>query len=481
MIKRILIALSLLVSIGASFYLGQMSVEPGYTGDTEITDAVFLEVLDALMKDHFSQPDKTLLMEGAVQGMIESLDDPHSTFFDITEYQEYRSNFGESYVGIGVRVLFTDGLIIVEEVFDNSPAEAAGIRPSDIIVRVDGTDITSQGYYDTLGMIAGDVGTDVTIGIRRPGVNDEIQLVLTRAEIENSSVEYTTYEASGQTIGYISVRQFGDETAAKFSTAIDALEASGIDGLVVDVRYNGGGHLSAVLSMLREFLVRNDKPMFTTEYYADGTLIRDDYYGSRDNLRDYNIVTLVNEGSASASEVFASAMSEHAGYALVGTTTYGKGTMQIDRVLRSTDGDRLHLSIGRWLTADGNWVHFNGGSDGITPDLLVEPSAYEQAYKMFLFDGETLVVDTVDDRIANLQLILEALGHDVRTDGYFDTATRDVVNGIKADHALPTDGIVDMAFLSVLNELLDGYLDDPANDTQLQAAIDHLVANPTLD
>lgn len=481
MTKRILIVLSLLVSLGASYYLGQMSVEPGYTGDTEITDVVFLEVFEALMEDHFSQPNRESLMEGAVLGMIDSLEDPHSTYFDATEYQEYRANFGESYVGIGVRVLFADGLIIVEEVFDNSPADAGGIRANDIIVSVDGNDITSQGFYDTLGMIVGDVGTDVTIGIRRAGVDDEIRLVLTRAVIENSSVEHTTFEASGQTIGYITVTQFGDETASKFSAAIDALEAAGIDGLIIDVRNNGGGHLSAVLNMLREFLVRNDKPMFTTEYYADGDLIRDDYFGSVSNLRDYNIVTIVNEGSASASEVFASAMSEHAGYTLVGTTTYGKGTMQIDRLLRSTENDRLHLSIGRWLTADGNWVHFNGGTEGITPDVVVEPSVYERAYKMFLFDEETLVFDTVDDRIANLQQILNALGYEVRTDGYFDGETRDAVNAIKTEHALVTDGVVDMAFLSVINALLDAYQDDPANDTQLQAAIDHLVANPTLD
>lgn len=481
MAKRLLVVLSFIIALGASFYVGQLTVDTGYTGDTEITDAVFLEVLEDLYEDHYSQPSVEQLMDGAVNGMIGSLEDPHTTYFDAESFQEYQNNFGESYVGIGVRVLFRDNLIVIEEVFEGSPAEDAGIRPNDIITSVDGTDVTDQDLYDTLLMVVGEEGTEVTIGITRAGVAGEIPFVLTRAVIENSSVVFTTFEQEGQTIGVIEVTQFGNETADKFEEALEDLEALGIDGLVIDLRNNGGGHLFAVLAMLQEFLLDNGRAMFSTEYYSNGEFYRDNYYGVRDNFRDYNIVTLINEGSASASEVFASAMQEHGNYTLVGTVSYGKGTMQIDRVLQSTESDRLHLSIGRWLTADGNWVHFNGGTDGVTPDILVEPTPQELAYKLFLFDGETLEFDQVDPRIENLQYMLQALGYDVRNDGYFDQETKDAIIDLQTTNAQTADGIVDADILSVINDLFDEFQDDPANDSQLHAAIDYLVDNPDHD
>ena len=476
--KKVVAVAALAVALGASFFVGRLTVNPGYTGETDITDIVFLEVFEELMLDHYSQPSEQQLYEGAIQGLLDSLGDPNTTYFDAEAYQEYQSNFGESYVGIGVHVLIRGNVIVIDEVFEDGPADNAGIRPNDIISSVDGIDVSNNDIYETLSMIVGDIGTDVTIGITRAGFDYEIQLVMTRDLIENSSVKYQTFEYGGSSLGYISVRQFGDQTAFKFREAIDALELAGIDGLVVDMRNNGGGHLSAVLSMLREFLIINGRPMFTTEYYTDGTLYRDDYYATRNAFRDYNIVTLVNGGSASASEVFASAMQEHGDYPLLGTLTYGKGTMQVDRVLQSTEDDRLHLSIGRWLTSDGNWVHFNGGSDGITPDEVVEPSVYEEAYKMFLFDDETFQYDQVDSRIINLQQILGAMGYDVRLDGYFDWQTRAAIVDIQQANGLTPNGVVDNALLGILNEALDVYQDDVMNDTQLQAALQYLVDNP---
>jgi len=481
MIKKILAVLALVVALGASFFVGRLTVDPGYTGETDITDIVFLEVFEDLILDHYSQPSEEQLYEGALQGLLDALDDPNTTYFDAEAFQEYQANFGESYVGIGVHVLIRDNVIVIDEVFEDGPADNAGIRPNDIISSVDGIDVSDNDIYETLSMIVGDIGTDVTIGITRAGVDFEIQLVMTRDVIDNSSVKYQTYDHAGSTFGYISVRQFGDETSYKFAEALDALELAGIDGLVVDLRNNGGGHLSAVLNMLREFLIINGRPMFTTEYYTDGVLRRDDYYATRNAFRDYNIVTLVNGGSASASEVFASAMQEHGDYPLLGTLTFGKGTMQIDRILQSTEDDRLHLSIGRWLTSDGNWVHFNGGSDGITPDVVVEPTASEEAYKMFLFDDETFQYDQVDTRIINLQHILRALGYDVRTDGYFDWETRAAIIDIQTANSLTPNGVVDNALLGILNEGLDTYQDNPLNDSQLQAALQYLVDNPTHD
>jgi carboxyl-terminal processing protease len=168
-------------------------------------------------------------------------------------------------------------------------------------------------------------------------------------------------------------------------------------------------------------------------------------------------------------------MSEHGGYPLVGTTSFGKGTMQVDRLISATVGDQLHITIGKWITSDGNWVHYDGGSDGITPDLVVEKTAVETAYKVFLLDGEPIVYDTVDDRTANIQLILNMMGYDLRTDGYFDTETRDAVLDVQLNNSLVLTGDLDEDTLYILNNVLHEFIFDHTNDTQLQAAITYVM------
>ncbi|MCF7925762.1 MAG: peptidoglycan-binding protein, partial [Candidatus Izimaplasma sp.] len=129
------------------------------------------------------------------------------------------------------------------------------------------------------------------------------------------------------------------------------------------------------------------------------------------------------------------------------------------------------------ITSDGNWVHFNGGTEGITPDIIANPTAQETAYKVFLIDEDPLQYDTVDPRIANIQHILNAMGYDVRTDGYFDDDTLAAVLNIQNNNQLPANGMLDDATLSVINDALDQFRDNPANDTQLQSAIDYFVNN----
>ncbi len=467
------------ISILGGYFLNDTS--ECYTGETTITDIVFLEVLNELMDNHYSQPTKEQLLEGAVNGMIDALEDPHTTYFDYEEYSQYQSNFGETYVGIGVTVSFIDELVVVEEVKNGGPADNAGIRPNDIIAYVDGTDIRNEQYYEIISSIIGEEGTDVTIGVIRQGVEGAIYLTMTRAVIDNSSVNFETFISEGKTIGYIEVTTFGDETFGKFLDAIEDLEEIGIDGLIIDLRNNGGGRLNTVYNMMNQFLINNGVEMFSTEYYIDGEFYVQEYHATNTSLKNYNIVTLVNGNSASASEVFSSGMQEQGNYTVIGTTTFGKGTMQTDTPITATLSDMIHISIGKWVTSDGNWVHFNGGTDGVTPDVIVEQTDYEKAYKLFLFDAETLIFDQVDDRIANLQLILNIMGYEVREDGYFDQETKDAIVDIQTNNSLTANGNVDSQVLDIINAALDAFQDDPTNDTQLQAAINYLVDNPLND
>lgn len=443
----------------------------------EFTNGLFLEVLEILETNHFSEPSKELLIQGAIEGMIDVLDDPYTSYFDSSRVESYVAGFGESYVGIGVTVQFLDELVVVQDVFEGGPADIGGIRPNDIIIEVDGVSSVGKDFYEVIGTVIGEEGTDVTIGVLRNGVEGTLYITMTRAVISNPTVVYESYQEGNELIGYIKVNTFGAETASLFGTAIDALEQEGIDSLIIDLRVNGGGYLTAVLNMLREFLVSDGVPMFSTETYIGGQVDRDYYYGTKPFSKLYDIVTLVNGNSASASEVFASAMQEHGGYTVVGVDTFGKGTMQRDIPLTATMADELHITIGKWFTSDNNWVHYDGGTDGVTPDIIQELNEYEKAYKVYLLNDEIIMYDTVDDRVANIQLVLTIMGYTVRTDGYFDADTRDAVMDIQSNNSLEVTGNLDSDTLEIINEALSLYQNDKENDSQLQAAIDYLTGN----
>ncbi|MCD6482400.1 MAG: S41 family peptidase [Candidatus Izimaplasma sp.] len=474
MSKKIVIIVSFIAVIISSYFVGTITASVPIS--EEIEDATFLEVLNELMENHYTQPSRDELLEGAIDGMISSLDDPFTTYFDYEEASQYQQGFGETYVGIGITVRYFEGYLIVEAVKDNGPADEAGVRVNDLISEVDGESILNLPFYEIVGKIIGDEGTDVTIGIVRNGFTELINLTMTRSVIDSATVFVDSFVRGDQTIGYIKVTTFGDETVNLFVNALADLETQGIDGLIVDLRDNGGGHLATVLNMLRQFLVNDGRPMFSTEYFNNGEFKRDDYYATRTEPREYEIVTLVNENSASASEVFASAMQEHGGYPIIGKTTFGKGTMQRDVSITSTVGDSLHITIGKWFTTDGNWVHYDGGTDGIVPDVIIDLTDIELAYKVFLTGDETAILyDTVDPRIANIQLVLNTMGYTVRSDGYFDDATKLAILDIQATHALTETGNIDSDTLVFINEALDAYQDDLLNDTQLQAAIDNFL------
>ncbi len=474
MIRKILVVSAVLVALATSFIAGSMSVEDPIP--EEISDAALLEVLDELMENHYKQPTREELLEGAIDGMIESLNDPFTTYFDYEEAQYYQQGFGETYVGIGVNVRYSDGYLVVDSVKEDGPADDAGIRVNDLIVEVEGMSVFELPFYEIVGLIIGDEGTEVSLGIVRTGIDEVIYLTMTRSTITSATIISNSFDVGAKKIGYIKVTTFGDETAFLFMTVLSELEGLGIDGLIVDLRDNGGGHLSTVYNMLNLFLVDNDEPIFSTEYYRDGDIVTSDYFSDRPEAREYDIVTLVNENSASASELFASAMQEHGGYAVIGQSTFGKGTMQTDVSVSATIGDELHITIGKWFTSDGNWVHFDGGTDGVEPDLTVELTAVEKAYKVFLIgDEEYIYHNSVDPRVANIQIILNIMGYDVRDDGYFDFFTKLAIQDIQAAHGLPTIGNIDSDTLIFINEALDDYLDETSNDTQLQASIEYLL------
>lgn len=454
-----------------TFRITMLGDYPELGDDVILEEQIFYEVMDLLMLDHYKNPSEALLFEGALQGMIDALDDPFTNYFDAEAAAQYQGGFEETYVGIGVRVQYIDDRVVIEGVINGGAALEEGIMVGDIIRTVDGEEVTGQNLYEIVNKILGEEGTFVTVGVERGGVNNLIEFRLERRVISNPTVEASLVEHNGALYGLISVSTFGNETAELFGNAVSLLEQEDIEGMIIDLRNNGGGRLDTVLSMLREFLVNDGETIFSLEYLTGGNPQRQDLYSYRPSKKPYDIVTLINGGSASASEVFASAMQEHGGYTIIGTKSFGKGTMQTVRPISVTEGDTINITIGKWLTADNNWVHYQGGSDGIEPDILSPLLPVETAWKIFLDEGERIMYDTVAERTSNLQVILQAMGYTVRTDGYYGDDTKLAIEDIQFDNDLDVTGNVDQETIDVINTFLRAYQNDLNNDSQLETAL----------
>jgi len=469
-----------LITLGITllFLLSACTIEvPEDTSEPTIYDQeTFSEVFDHLLANHYSQIGEDVLWEGAIQGLIDSLEDPYTRYFSAEEYEAFQNSLGESFVGIGVLVENINNAVRIQQVFDDSPAQRAGILPGDVITHVDGVDYRDQTYYDILSSIVGEVGTNVEVGIQRIGLPNTLYLTMTRAVISNPSVSFEIFEEAGKTIGYIEVASFGEFTFYNFNSFLAVMEIEQeIDALIIDLRDNGGGYLTTVQNMLNMFLSSEGLPMFQIEEYSTGERSLNEYFANNTDTKDYPIMTLINGFSASASEVFAAGMMEAGGYETLGTASFGKGTMQVPQPLSSTSGDELQASIGRWLTPEGNWVNNKGGDLlAITPTHIIEQNPVFSAFSVYLNPDETLEFDQVDDKIKNVQVILNALGYDVRTDGYFDIITENAVKAYQESHDLEASGIIDAQTASKLTSDLFDYKQDLDNDFQLQEALDLL-------
>jgi len=441
--------------------------------DGTYNQQLFEEVFEKLQQNHYKELTDEQLYEKAMRGLFDAIEDPYTRYLTKEEARQHREGLGEEFVGVGITIENIDDNVVVRKVWSDSPAEAAGMQPGDRITHINGDDYRNKSYVETVTNLLGEEGSTVEVGVARSGVEETIYFTMERERIPNPTVVYDTHEIDGKTIGYLEINTFGSQTAQLTREALEYFEdEAGIDGLIIDLRNNSGGYLNAVNDILDMFLTAGDKPMFTIEQWIGGEPVGFDYDATGDESKPYDIVTLVNEYSASASEVFAAAMIEKGGYEVYGTNTFGKGTMQVPHDLMNEGV--LHISEGRWLTPDGNWVNKGDGDyEYVAPTQEVEQSPYFMAYSIYLRDGEVLEYDTVSPRTANAQLILNALGYDIRDDGYFDSATQDAVLDFQDEHDLDETGDIDEGTAAKLNELYHEYRTSLDHDTQFQAALAH--------
>ena len=373
----------------------QTIVSPANYGET----ASINQVYEALKTYHyFYEGDSQSLIDGAISGMIDALGDPHSTYFTMTDYENFVEHLEETYSGIGCEVTTVNGYTMIVSPFPDSPADEAGILANDLVVEVDGENVVGQNLQEVTSKIKGPVGSTVILGIQRNDNPELISIEVTRQAIDQETVKSELIPAGEDLIGYLQISTFGENTANEFKQAIEALEEQGMTSLIVDLRNNSGGYLTSVVEMV-DYILPPDQVITTIES-RDGSGTT---YKTTSEGKDYPVVTLINEGSASASEIFAAAMKEAGKYDVIGTTSYGKGTVQVSMPL--DDHSSLKITTQVWKTPDGNWIN----EEGVTPTIEVEAPEFYYYYQVYLIDGAPLEFDMVDTAIKNAQNILKEL------------------------------------------------------------------------
>lgn len=436
---------------------------PGVTlteGTNHTTLAKVEQAYDLILQRYVEKVGEKQLIEGAIKGMLTTLDDPYSVYMDQHTAKQFSDSLDSSFEGIGAEVSESDGKIIIVSPFKNSPAEKAGVKPNDQIIKVDDTSVEGLDLYEATLKIRGKKGTTVKLEILRSGLKEPITVNIKRDEIPVETVHSAVKMENGEKIGYLELTSFSENTAEDFKKQLKELEKDEIEGLVIDVRGNPGGLLSSVEEILKE-LVTEKKPYVQIEM-RDGEKKR--YFSSLKREKDYPIVVLVDKGSASASEILAGALKEAQGYQVIGETTFGKGTVQ--QAVPMGDGSNIKLTLFKWLTPDGNWIH----KQGVKPDIEVKQSELYQAHPLQI--EKPLKIDMNNEQVKNAQTILKGLGYDPgRLDGYFNSRTELSVKAFQRQHTLNPTGEIDKKTAESLEAAVIKAVRKEENDLQLQTAL----------
>lgn len=319
-------------------------------------------VLENIIRENYLRDvDDENLIDGQLKGMVEALKDPYSQYMTAEEYTDFHEQSSGIYGGIGVIVTpGDDNFITVVSPIEGTPGEKAGLRPGDKIIRVDGKEFTADEMNAAVKVMKGEPNTEVTLSIMRKdrqGENKILDITLIREEIRLETVKS---EIIDDNIGYIKISSFDELTDEDFIKSLNNLEKSNVAGLIIDLRYNPGGLLDVTSNIADQLL--GDVDIVYTET-KDGER---EYLRSKKSMTDLPLVVLINEGSASASEILAGAIRDHDRGELIGTTTFGKGVVQRIRPLQ--DGSALKLTISEYFTPNGTNIH----GIGIEPDIVVE-------------------------------------------------------------------------------------------------------------
>ena len=338
--------------------LGPLKYVTVNEGQRELIFPTFWEAKDELENKFIGDLDEESLFYGAVRGMVAAAKDPYTVFSDPSATKQFEENIEGSFSGVGIEIGLRQNLVTVIAPLSGSPAEQAGVRTGDIVIAVDKKPITPDATLDqVVESIRGPKGTKVTLTVLHKDEGAPIDIAVVRETIEVESVKLTIENG----IAHLIITSFNSDTASRFTTAARQIKDQNVRGIILDVRNNPGGFLQSAVDIGSRFLptgtvIVSERGKETTDYQAKGNPV----------LGDIPVVVLVNEGSASASEILAGALHDKGGATLVGHKTFGKGSVQ--EFIKLDDGSSLRVTVAKWFTPNG--VNIN--ENGIEPDLIVD-------------------------------------------------------------------------------------------------------------
>lgn len=411
-----------------------------------------------VLNQHYVDPVVTdTLVDGAINGMIKALEDPYTSYMTKEESESFYENIQNEFEGIGAEVREVEGQTMIVSPIKNSPAEAAGLKPNDIILKVNDVDLSGMKIEESVNHIRGPKGSEVTLTIQRPGVEDPFEVKIVRDTIPLQSVFPKMVE---EDMAVIQVSKFSETTSGEFEKALGEVQSQGAKGIILDLRQNPGGLLKQVVAMSEKFVPKGE--LVLQVRYRDGST---DTYRSQTKPIGIPTVVLIDGGSASASEIMAGALKESADIPLIGVKTFGKGTVQT--TTNYEDGSTLKYTTAEWLTPEGNQIH----KKGIEPDIEVELPDY--ANLPYIVIEEPFKQGDIATEIETAQKYLIALGYKPgHTDGTFDQATKEAITAFQQKDEMTVSGeltaetVTRMALK--LRELIQ------QNDTQLERAKEEL-------
>ncbi|MCO5207487.1 MAG: S41 family peptidase [Anaerolineae bacterium] len=324
---------------------------------------VFWEAWDRVQETFIDElPASNEVVYGAIRGSLRELNDPYTVFIEPVAREQERVRLQGTFGGIGANVFRDENGNVVLEPIAGNPAEAAGVLSGDILIAVDGEPVSADATVEQIvQMVRGEVGTPVVITVLHPDSAESVDLEVIRAVILLPSVDYRLLEAD-PTVGYVQLARFSAESGTEVGAALTDLMAQGADKFILDLRYNGGGLLDASVAVVDHFLA--DQPVYYQLTRASGEqTVRTN---AETLVPDAPLVVLVNEGTASSSEIVAGALQDLGRATLIGSQTFGKGSVQL--VYDLSDGSSVHVTSARWFTPDRQQIDQNG----LTPDIEVD-------------------------------------------------------------------------------------------------------------
>jgi len=360
------IALGAALSVGTNVLADRQAVATSVTNGSALPLGELRnlsEVFGRVKEDYVEEVDDKKLLEGAIRGMLASLD-PHSAYLDVEEFKDLQVGTTGKFGGLGIEVTMEDGFVKVVAPIDDTPAMRAGVQAGDLIIRLDDTPVKGMTLTEAVKMMRGDPGSDITLTIVREGTQKPLIITITRDVIKVKSVKSRLLEKG---YGYVRITNFQTATGEDVHKAVSKLKKENkgaLQGMVLDLRNNPGGVLGAAVSVSDAFL-RKGKVVYTEGRAADAQL---DFVATPDDVLDgAPLVVLVNGGSASASEIVAGALQDHKRAVIMGSRTFGKGSVQT--IFPMSNNTAVKITTARYYTPSGRSIQ----AEGIVPDIAVEP------------------------------------------------------------------------------------------------------------